>query len=243
LIKGVIFDLGGTLLHFTQDWEIISRAGATAMADWYFKKKRIKLETEALVELFLAERLAASEIAGQTHTEVTLEKTLQRVLDKIEAPASTKMLAEAAIKIFFEQEEAAWQPFPDAIDTLKALKSEGYWLGLYSNATDDKLVQRLINRYALRPLLSPTFSSAAWGWRKPKPEPFQLIAERWKLPPHKLVVVGDTLNADILGAHNAGMKGILATMTEARSNATQRHVQPDAVIKQLADLPKLLREI
>ncbi|HMR62938.1 MAG TPA: HAD family hydrolase [Anaerolineae bacterium] len=241
MIKGIIFDLGGTLLRFTEDWDSIPRAGALAMADWYLKKKRIKVDAERLVDTFLTARLAAWALAGQNHTEVTIEETLQQVLDKIEAPASTKAFAEAAIKVFYEHEEAAWQPFPDAIDTLKVLKGEGYRLGLFSNATNDKLVQRLINRHSLRPLLSPTFSSAAWGWRKPKPEPFQLIAERWRLPAAEIVVVGDTLSADILGAHNAGMKGILATMDEAPSNADHRHLRPDATISQLAELPEVLR--
>ena len=241
MIKGIIFDLGGTLLRFTQDWQSVPRAGAEAMADWYFKKKRIKIDAEALIETFLAERLADWQTAGKTQTEITIQETLHRVLNKIEAPASTKALAEAAIKVFYEPEEAAWQPFDDTIDTLKTLKAGGYRLGLYSNATDDKLIQRLVNRTLMRPLLSPTFCSAGWGWRKPKPEPFQLIAQRWALPPDQIVVVGDTLKADILGAHQAGMKGILAVMDEALSNDDHRHIKPEATIAQLAELPEVLK--
>ena len=91
--------------------------------------------------------------------------------------------------------------------------------------------------------MSPTFSSAGWGWRKPKPELFDLIAKRWRLPPHEIVMVGDTLDADILGAQNSAMHGILVTMDESRFNAGNRHIQPAAVAKSLSELPGLIAQL
>jgi HAD superfamily hydrolase (TIGR01662 family) len=243
LIKGVIFDLGSTLLHFGDDWEAVARTGAEEMAEWYFKKKHIKLDQVALVEAFLEARADGRQIAYQTQAEVTAQQSLRDALKKIDAPASTDPLVEAAIKVCFGPEESVWQAYPDAVDTLKTLTSQGYRLGLYSNATDDPLVQRLINRNGLRPWLSPTFSSAGWGWRKPKPEPFNLIAQRWELSPEEIVVVGDTLNADILGAHKAGMHNVLVTMDEAPSNPDHRHIQPEAVAGTLSDLPEIITQI
>ncbi len=240
MIKAIIFDLGGTLIRFNGDWETVARTGAEGMANWYFKKKHIKLDRPALVEAFLEERRLGRQTAHQTRQEVTAQETLRNVLEKIGAPATTGSLVEAAIKIYFEPEEAAWQSYPEAVETLKQLKSQGYRLGLYSNATDDPFIQRLVNRQGLRPWLSPAFSSAGWGWRKPRPEPFELIARRWGLAPAEIVVVGDTLNADILGAHNAGMFSILVTMDEAPSNADNRHIRPTATAERLSMLPELV---
>lgn len=243
MIKGIIFDLGFTLLRFSDDWDAVSRTGAEAMVTWFFKKKRIKIDGPALIDAFLNERVAGRELAEQTHLEVLARQSLHKALEKIDAPASTRPLVEAAIKIYFEPEEAAWQSYPEAVEMLKLLKSQGYRLGLYSNATDDALVQRLINRNGLRPWLSPTFSSAGWGWRKPQPEPFDLIARRWGLDPPEIVVVGDTLEADILGAQNAGMSSILVTMDEAPSNAHHRHIQPSAVAASLSELPEIIGQL
>ncbi|MBI1880478.1 MAG: HAD family hydrolase [Chloroflexi bacterium] len=243
MIKGIIFDLGNTLLHFTGNLQSVEREGAEAMADWYLKKKHIKLDGPALVETFLAARIAGRAVAQKTHMEVTAQQSLREALQKIEAAATAEALAEAAVKVYFAPEEMAYQAYPDAVDTLKKLKSQGYRLGLYSNATDDKLIQRLVNQGSLRPCLSPTFSSAGWGWRKPKPEPFQLIAGRWGLSPAEVVIVGDTLNADILGAQNAGMPSILVTMDEAPSNAAHRHIQPTAVAETLFALPEIIAQL
>jgi len=243
LIKGIIFDLGNTLLRFTGDWEAVTRAGAEAMATWYFKSKRIKIDGPALVDTFLGERAAAIRQANETQAEVLAQTSLQNALEKIEAPARTKAMIEAALKIYFEQEEALWQPYDDTIETIKQLHQQGFRLGLYSNATDDPLIRRLINRNHLRPWLSPTFSSAGCGWRKPKREPFDLIAGRWGLPADQIVMVGDTLNADILGAQNAGMSGILVTMDEAPSNAENRHIQPVAVAERLSNIPDIVKRL
>jgi FMN phosphatase YigB (HAD superfamily) len=172
LIKGIIFDLGNTLIKLTDQWEHVNQAGAEAMATWYLKKKHIKLDSTALIETFLAERTAAMEAAQETESEIVAEQWLQAALLKIEAPASAGAFAEAALKTFFGPQEAACQVYPDAIDTLKTCRAHGYRVGLYSNAPDDALVQRIVNRSKLRPWLSPTFSSAGWGWRKPKADPF-----------------------------------------------------------------------
>lgn len=243
MIKGVIFDLGHTLIRLTRDMEIVAREGAEAMANWYFKNRHIRIDAAALVETFLAERAAGRQIAEQTQTEVPVRQSLHNTLHKIDAPSPAFALVAAAIKEYFGAEEAAWQPYPDAVDTVKRLKTEGYRLGLYSNATDDPLIQRLINRNGLRPWLSPTFSSAGWGWCKPKPEPFKLIASRWGLPPDRIVVVGDTLKADILGAQNAGMYSILVTRDENLSNADNRHIQPTAVADSLSAVPGIIAQL
>lgn len=243
MIKGIIFDLGSTLLQFTGDGTAIEREGAEAMADWYLKKKHIKLDSPALVEAFLAERAAGRTVALETQTEVLAQQSLSKALKKIDAPAPASALLEAAIKVYFTPEEAVWMAYPDAAETLKQLKNRGYRLGLYSNATDDKLIQRLVNQGGLRPWLSPTFSSAGWGWRKPRPEPFELIAGRWGVSPAEIVVVGDTLSADMLGAQNAGMPGILVTMNESPFNSQYRHIQPTAVAETLSALPEIVAQL
>ncbi len=240
MIKGIIFDGGNTLFRFPANSQEISHRGATEMAAWYLKKKHIKLDADALIEVFLAEREAGYERAKATMAEVLATECLKNALEKIDAPPTASLHIEAAIKIFFGPAETVWEACPDAADTLKQLKAQQYRLGFYSNATDDALVQRLVNKNGLRPWLSPTFSSAGCGWRKPKQEAFNLIAERWNLPATEIVMVGDTLIADILGAQNAGMRSILVTMDENPSNNDNRHIQPDAEAPALSSLSGII---
>jgi len=181
-----------------------------------------------------AKRLANFEAELRRHTECV--RTHYDAVLRIESEEPSLPLPGD-----FTGEEAAWKAYPDARATLKALAQQGHRLSLLSNATDDLFVQRLVNRLDLRPWLSPTFSSAGLGLRKPKREPFDLILSRWNLPPGSVVVVGDTLNADILGAHNSGMRGILITADEApRNDEFRETIVPDGTIAALGELPGLI---
>ena len=239
-IRGVIFDLGSTLMVFDGDWADVVSQGAAAMAS-FFTRKRVKLDEAALAETFIAERRAGREVADRTQYEVRCAASLRAALEKVKAPPGSFALIPEAVRVYFRPEEAAWRVYPDAKATLKYLCQQNYRLGLLSNATDDPFVQRLVNRLGLRPWLSPTFSSAGLGPRKPLREPFDLILSRWNLPPESVVMVGDTLSHDILGAHNAGMRGVLITADEPKSNDDHREtIVPDATIASLSELPALL---
>jgi putative hydrolase of the HAD superfamily len=239
-IRGIIFDLGSTLMYFDGDWEDVVGRGAANMAA-FFTRKRVKLDEAVLAEAFVTGRRAGREVAYRTDREVTCAESLRAALKKVGAPPEAIALVSEAVRVYFEPEEAAWKVYPDAKATLSHLFQQGYRLGLLSNATDDAFIQRLVNRLELRPWLSPTFSSASLGIRKPLREPFELILSRWSLPPASAVMVGDTLNADILGAHNMGMRGILIAADEAPSNNDHRGtIIPDATITALSELPALI---
>ncbi len=240
MIKGIIFDLGGTLMYFQGDLQAAERQGAERVAEWLIKKKRIKVDAPALVEAILTARKESFAQTRKTLRPVLARDAMATALQRVNAPPRAASFAQAAVKIFFQDEEKAHALLPDALDTLKILKARGLKCGLLSNASDDALIQRLVNNSGMRPYLSPVFSSAGLGWQKPKAEPFLLIAERWQLPPQQIAVVGDTLSADIQGAHNAGMTGILVTRVENPRNNKNRQIKPDVVIDVLADLPEIL---
>jgi FMN phosphatase YigB (HAD superfamily) len=72
-----------------------------------------------------------------------------------------------------------------------------------------------------------------------------LLAE-WEMPPAEVIMVGDTLDADVLGAHNAGMCGIWIDRGPVNpwsdnEEAVER-IRPDATIRQLEELRDLLRD-
>ena len=72
-------------------------------------------------------------------------------------------------------------------------------------------------------------------------EPFDLILSRWNLPPDAVIMVGDTLSADILGANNAGMRGVLLSADEPPwNNQVRETILPDATVPALTELPGLI---
>jgi FMN phosphatase YigB (HAD superfamily) len=115
----------------------------------------------------------------------------------------------------------------------------GYRLAAVSNAADDANTQALVDKLGARPYLEFVLSSAQYGTRKPNPKIFRSALERLSVPADRAVMVGDTLGADILGAHNSGIYAIWITR-RANTPANRAHadtIKPDARIANLNELP------
>jgi len=77
---------------------------------------------------------------------------------------------------------------------------------------------------------------------KPDPNLFKLAVHNWGLPEKSIYVVGDDLDADIMGAHNAGMKSVLVKTGKFREeNLKYSEIKPDHIINSVADLPNIFQ--
>lgn len=239
-IKGVIFDLGSTLLEYRGEWREVFKQHTLELVA-YLQAHGLDLPPEigpryeALVDQFYSR-------GQQDWVEYTAEYTLQVVLTEFGFPDQPAGLITSALSSSFAHGETLWHPFDDVYATLDTLKERGYRLGLVSNARDAANVERLVDNAELRPWFDPIVISANVGVRKPHPRIFKIVLEAWQLPPDEVIMVGDMLGADVLGAHNAGLRGIWATM-QAERGANEAHsdtIVPDAEIKALSELPGLL---
>jgi len=240
LISGVIFDLGGTLVYFGGDWDEVIAQGAADLAA-FLADQGLALDQQVFARMFPEWRKYAYLEAEADGVERTAEMTLRRALAGFGYQEVDDELVTRGIQVFFQHEERCWRAYPDAVPTLLRLTEAGYRLGLISNATDDPLIQRIVDREGFRPWLSPVVTSAAFGVRKPDPAIFRRVLEEWGLPAEACVMVGDNLQADILGAHRAGMRGVLVTMNEHPFNAAHAtNIVPDARANRLAQLPEII---
>jgi putative hydrolase of the HAD superfamily len=242
-INGVIFDLGSTLIEFRGDWGDIFRGMSTDLIA-YLRDHGFALDFEKFDRRY-------QEIVQQFYTrgqqdwiEYTAEYTLRYALAEFGYPEVSDQVLRESLAAAYAEGERLWQPFDDVYRTLDTLKERGYQIGLISNARDAANVERLIDQAHLRPWLDPIVISANVGVRKPNPRIFQIVLDYWQLPPDRVVMVGDMLGADVLGAHNARMRAIWATMqTEREANAAHINtIVPDASIASLSELPELLVE-
>ena len=136
-----------------------------------------------------------------------------------------------------------WYPEKDAGPTLRKLRERGCRLGLISNAADDENVQALVDKAGLRDEFELILSSAACGIRKPDERIFHLALEQLKVPPEKSAMIGDTLEADVLGANRMGMYSIWINRRAELPPDGPLEIQPQAVIASLSALPGLFDEM
>jgi HAD superfamily hydrolase (TIGR01549 family) len=249
-IQGVIFDLGHTLMYLDSTWPEVFERGVTDLAA-FVTSQGLALDGEAFARALLDRRAEGFAQARQTMREVTAEASIRWTFAHFGVADPSTALVTGAIDAFFAYEEDRWLAFPEALPVLRELARRGLRLGLFSNATHDPFIQNLVDRLGFRPWLNPALSSAGTGIRKPDPAAFAPILAAWGMPPEPVVVVGDTLDADILGARQAGMHSVwLHTREDARQEGNETHqsvsataIMPDAAIEHLDELLTCLERL
>lgn len=125
-----------------------------------------------------------------------------------------------------------WRTFPDAVDALRDLRHAGYRLGVISNASHQ--LPETLRRLGLSGFFDTVTYSFDAGAEKPDPRIFHRAMAQAGAAAERSVHVGDSFEADYLGARRAGLHAILL----------QREGEPPGpcpVIRSLDALPGLLR--
>jgi putative hydrolase of the HAD superfamily len=244
MIRGVIFDLGSTLIYATHDqnWGAVM-AHMKADLLTHLNAHGYNLAPEAFFSRLSANYAIFDQQRQTDWVEYTAGYLIRTTLADLGAPAPTPDLLAEAVRAYFAYSETLYDLMPGAHETLRELRAAGLRLGLISNASDDGNVQRLIDNAGLREYFEPILVSAVVGLRKPNPRIFELVLESWGLSPTSVVMVGDTLGADILGAQLAGLRHVwLSARADVPANrAHHGNIVPEAEIRALSELPPLLR--
>ncbi|MEX1247294.1 MAG: HAD family hydrolase [Anaerolineales bacterium] len=240
-VKGVLFDLGGTLIYFDGDWPDVVKAANQELLS-YLQALGLQLDPQRFINEF---RVSLEEYYVQRESEFieyTTARVLRTLLAEMGYPDLDPAILAPALKKLYAVSQAHWKREEDALPTLQTLRAAGYRMGVISNASDDADVQTLVENAGIRGYFDFVLSSAACGIRKPNPYIFEIGLRHWGFDPHQVAMVGDTLGADILGARNAGLYSIWITR-RADNPGNRDHagtIQPDAQVHTLAEVPGLL---
>ena len=101
----------------------------------------------------------------------------------------------------------SWRLYPEALETLAALRGRGFTLSVISNF-DSRLFNILTGLGVAASFDSIVISSHA-GYAKPAPEIFHQALALHQVNPREAVHIGDSLEKDVAGAASAGLTGVL----------------------------------
>ncbi|MDO9066097.1 MAG: HAD-IA family hydrolase, partial [Chloroflexota bacterium] len=101
---------------------------------------------------------------------------------------------------------ADYTVFPDVTRTLSTLRDHGYHLGVISNW--DGNLPDMCQAWGIAPFFDFILASWGVGYAKPNPLIFQEAMRRAAVSADAILHVGDSYNADVLGAQAAGMSAV-----------------------------------
>jgi HAD superfamily hydrolase (TIGR01549 family) len=126
-----------------------------------------------------------------------------------------------------------WEYVPDdVVPALEGLRRRGLKLVVVSNANGT--LRAHMNRLGMTERFDHILDSSDEGVEKPDPRFFEIALERSSAKKETTIHVGDLYYVDILGARNAGLRGVLVDEADLR---------PDADCPRIRTLDELVKKI
>jgi HAD superfamily hydrolase (TIGR01549 family) len=201
-IRAVIFDAGSTLGF--PDWKRINEIAERTIG--------LRFDEDAL-QRKLYEVLARADTDKQLLREVADKKLpvgwdMRNVFSGLGVEAERLDELMAALNNEHQKMHFYSVANEDAIPVLSELKGRGMRLGVISNSTDG-MAEQMLRILKVIPYLDTYVDSYRVGLAKPDPEIFLRTVRELGVAPAESLYVGDSYNIDVLGAVEAGLRGIL----------------------------------
>lgn len=200
--KGVVFDWAWTLLDLGAEEDhpaFLKMMGF--LADQGFHEENPEAAYQNSKKLFLEQIRVSRESLLEAHFECVLNYIALERGWELSNDVKTD-----ALKIYYQEIFSQRRVYPEAVPMLKALKEGGVMLGLVSNTTNPGFIKNLEREhFGLSSFFDFAIYSSDVPFRKPHPSIFNLAQKRMGCLPEKILFVGDNYEADIMGAHGAGM--------------------------------------
>ena len=223
-LKAITFDFGGTLVHGSLDKDNYKKALIAYFIKLGFSggKERLNEAKKAMLE-----RLRK---AQDKNIELRFEDLYQGLLFDLELHPTHERL-DYILQLYYSFFRINFVP-----GVKKMLINLGgkYKLAIISNITSN--ISRLVlKKYDIRQYFDYVVLSRDLGIRKPDPEIFNFTLQNIGVKNYETIHVGDSLEQDIQGAKNVGIKTVWIKGDEGFQN-----IQPDFLISKVTELSSLL---
>ncbi|MBM3889461.1 MAG: HAD-IA family hydrolase [Verrucomicrobia bacterium] len=229
-LRAVTFDAGGTLLYpHPSVGEIYAEAA---------RRHGANVSAEAMETAFREAWRACHhpEVVGRAGNVSQREWWRDMVFQTLALAGVTMADREAYFRELYEMfaHATVWRLFPDARETMTAIKQRGLNIGLLSNW--DHRLRPVLEELELMPMLDAVTISCEVGVEKPHPKIFHAAWTSLGVSdPAEVLHVGDSYRDDVLGATAVGMRAVLIE----RANPSH---WSGPTIRQLAELIPVLED-
>jgi phosphoglycolate phosphatase len=221
-LSGLLFDLDGTLLDTASD---IARALNRTLIEYGMQELAVRDVAHMIGRgsPVLIERATAAR--GRNLNDADRAAMLERFF---------RHYGELE-----ESDQSDAQPYPGVRDALRTLHDAGLRIAVVTNK-HYRFANGLLNRLGLRGWVNVVIGGDTCERRKPDPQPLLYACESLAVEPAESLMIGDSIN-DVKAARAARIP-IICVPYGYNEGQDPRSLDCDAIIENIGDLPKLLRQ-
>lgn len=231
-IKGVFFDLGGTLRILHKDETEYRAAARRRMAELAGVE-----DVDAFIDLVEKRYEPYRDWAlGECREANDFDLWKKWLLPDLPDERIQEICHEMTYQ--YRQIKGKRYVVDGGVEVIKGLKARGYKLGIISNLIGEDEIPAWLREDGLEQYFDAVVLSPVCGIRKPDPEIYRLACKELGLEPAQCASVADNLDRDITGAKTAGIgANILFISPEklAKKTVTDAN-RPDYIVHQFIDI-------
>ena len=234
MIKGIFFDLYGTLIDILTDendpwvYSTLSR---------YLSYHDVKIPPKELKKTYFEDIQSQLKQSNETRPEVDVYKIFSNMMHRYGNKTYSKSAIVDTAVLFRSLTMRRFEVFQGVYEVLESLL-EKYELSLISDAqwvfTEPEMAMLGLTPYFKFRILSSRF-----GFKKPDVRLFDMAMKKLMINPKESVYIGDNPQKDLVGAKKAGMTFILFRSEFKPCN----DFQPDRHFNDYSELLKILEEM
>jgi len=233
----VLFDCWGTLV---QAPNLMRRGASTEFFHRFLTDDGHEIDYDAFRDAYIIQTRRQREKTQADHREYDYSQRIESTLRAIgfEHPRR-RQLAQAAWSKFLAEWPKQSTPYEETPALLSSIKGR-YKLGLVTNFPDGPTARRALEKLGFDTIFDSLVVSDEVGRRKPSRIIFERALTELRSIPASTVMVGDTYEADVVGAKNMGMKAIFI---DADGGRAEEHSLPDAIVESIGEVIDVLETL
>jgi putative hydrolase of the HAD superfamily len=236
-IKGILFDLYGTLIDIETDE---SKDEIYRTLAHYLTYQGVYLHRDEVRERYYQIMRQQREASGEEYAEIDVEAIWNELLmqEGIRFVPIRGQLAKVLAQVYRAISRNRLQLYPGVKEVLNTLRAS-YRLGLVTDAQSCYVIPE-VRAVGLDGYFEPVIISSHYGYRKPDSRLFTKALDKMGLTPAEVVCIGNDMFRDIHGAALLGIKTIFIDSNQGAKSF--ENVGPHYRISQLDDILQIMAE-
>lgn len=235
MIRGIIFDINGTLIDIlTDEYDHAVWRTTANFLDYY----GVRIEPDRLRAYYTELNRKQRKESPERYPEFDAAAIFRRVISEFrtEPVKHPRLLAYAASRVFRAASRRQLIPYPGVPEVMDQLKGRF----LLAAVSDGQVLWAYpeLRSAGLEQYFSCILVSGDFGFRKPDVRLFEAVLDQLELAADEVLFVGNDMFRDIHGAHEAGMKTVFFKSNQG--DWKTHGAEPDYIIYSFGELPRAI---